>query len=120
RDGTIDLEAVANDSWILQQGALLLSVVPCDPPCSEAIKDFAIARTLAQNRDPAQTGLRALKNPKLKKCVVIVNPHAPLVVMVGNVPFIAACPRTTNQRFLLGDGHLYLPDWASKREGFLS
>jgi hypothetical protein len=62
----------------------------------EARQRFAVGLPLAQDRDPAEAGLRALENQELEEGPVVVDRHAPLVVVVADVEGIASTPATAS------------------------
>jgi len=79
-----DLQTVTNDSGIEQELLSLVLAVAGDLLRIELVKRSAIALALIQNRFPAKTGLSAFKDQKLEKFPVVVQGHAPFMVVIGN------------------------------------
>ena len=77
--GAIDLQAVADDAR--DRGAargVLRRVVPRDLLRIELAERPPVGRPLAQDRDPAEAGLRAFENQHLEEMAVVVHgtPHS--------------------------------------------
>src|ERR1041384_7719542 len=72
-DCGIDLEAIANDSVVLQQRRDLALVVSSDFLWIEAVESGAVVVTLAKNGFPTEPGLSSFENQKLEETRVVVN-----------------------------------------------
>ena len=73
-------------------------VVARDDVGIELIEDLAVALALAQDRVPAQAGLRALQDEELEDGAVVVQRDAPLLVVVAHGQLVARPP--TAYRFV--------------------
>jgi hypothetical protein len=64
----------------------------------EALEHLATACALAEDRAPAQTGLRAFEHQHLELMTVVVRGHAPLLIVTAcsSVPPRAQARRVTN------------------------
>src|SRR6185369_6747986 len=84
RNGGIDLQPVANYPRVVQQRRDLSFVVTRDFRRIETVERLAIVVTFAQDCFPTQSGLCAFENQKLKQTRVVVNGHAPFLVVIGD------------------------------------
>src|SRR5690606_6871528 len=103
-DGALDLQAVADDPRILQQGleaALLHSRYAIG---LEAVEDLPVALPLAQDGDPGEARLRSFEDQELEQALVVAHRHAPLLVVVGDVERIRAAPGASLRRVIAGPG----------------
>ena len=71
-------------------------------PRVEVGEDPSVTLALTEHRDPSQAGLRALEDQLLEQQPVIVDRHAPLVVMIRHVERVIPAPGAT----LTNLGHL--------------
>jgi hypothetical protein len=81
-DGGGDLEAVADDARIAEQGGPAAGVEPCHAGGVEVLVHLAVAIALAEDGLPTQAGLGALEDEELEQGAVVVDRHAPLEVVV--------------------------------------
>jgi len=86
-------EPVAHDARVPQQLALPLRTVARHLLGIEAIEGPTVILALAQDREPAQTGLSALETEHLEQSRVVVQGQAPFLVMVGDIERILGAPR---------------------------
>ena len=70
----------------------LVRVVGGDPGRLEPVESPAEVVALPEDRDPGQAGLEALEDQHLEQRALIVQGHAPFLVVVGDVQRIAAGP----------------------------
>src|SRR6185369_7564983 len=84
RNGGIDLQPIANYPRVVQQRRDLSFVVTRDLRRIETVERLAIVVTFAQDCFPTQSGLCAFENQKLKQTRVVVNGHAPFLVVIGD------------------------------------
>ena len=63
-----------------------------DLPGVEVGEDPAVTLALTEHREPSQAGLRALEDQLLEQQPVIVDGHAPLVVMIRHVERVIPAP----------------------------
>jgi hypothetical protein len=61
-----------------------LFVIRCDLFEIETVESFAVVVSLAKDCFPTQSSLRAFKNQKFKKNLVIMLWYAPLFIVVGD------------------------------------
>lgn len=78
----LHFQAVAHDARILQQRFYVIRVVSGNAAGIEIIEGAAIVFALAQNGEPAQSGLGAFQNQKFKQSAVIVLRYAPFDIVV--------------------------------------
>src|SRR5262249_49169513 len=84
----IDLQAIADDALVLEQPGDFALAVFCDFARVKTVIGGAIVLALAENRVPAEAGLRALENQKLEQPTVIVKRDTPLAIVVGDLKVI--------------------------------
>jgi hypothetical protein len=104
----VDLEPVAHDAGIHHQGCDLALAVASDQRRVEAVEHLAVAPALLQDREPRQAGLGTLEHQELEQLAIVVQRHAPLGVVVGDVDRIGADPgaaRTGGRGASLRLGH---------------
>ena len=65
------------------------------------VEGLAVVVALSENRFPVEARLRTFENTEFEQIPVVVNRHAPFVVMVGNQE-LRAGPSTTFYLFLAG------------------
>ena len=91
-DGAFDLGAIAHDAGIGQQRRDLVRVVGGDLRRLEPVERPAEVVALPEDRDPGQTGLKALEDQHLEQRALVAQRHAPFLVVIGDVERIAAGP----------------------------
>src|SRR5260370_638978 len=91
-DRRFNLGPVAHDPRICQKRGDLPFVVAGDLPRVEPVERAPVGVPLAQDRAPAQPRLGTLEDEKLKKDAIVVQGNAPLLVVVGDVQRVGACP----------------------------
>jgi hypothetical protein len=97
RHRRLDLGPVADDAGILHQRVLFLVAPAHDFVRIEAVERFAEGRALAQDGDPREAGLEAVQHEFLEHRPVVVFGNAPFLVVIGDVEWIDAWPRTARQ-----------------------
>ena len=101
-DRRLHLEPVADDAVELQQPLDLARVEARHAGRVEAGERLAVALALAQDRRPAETGLRALEDQELEQAPVVVHRYAPFTVVVGDVLGTHARVRPAAARAVVG------------------
>jgi hypothetical protein len=96
-DDRLDLRAIAHDAFVLQERPLLRRRVARDLLRVEAIERAPVAFALAQDREPAQSGLRALEIEHLEELAVVVLGPAPLFVVVREELLVRCGPLATRR-----------------------
>ena len=91
-NGGFDLESVADNAWIIQQGLYFTFVIAGNFFYIKISEQFAVVFTLFKDGRPAQAGLCAFQCDELKKYPVIMQRYAPFIVMVVLFKFAAQCP----------------------------
>ena len=94
-NGGFDLEPVADNAWIIQQGLYFAFVIAGNYFYIKISEQLAVVFTLFKDGCPAQAGLRAFQCDELKKFPVIMQRYTPFVVMVVLFKFAAQCPGAT-------------------------
>ena len=89
-----NLEAIADDAWIQQQFFQLSIRIASDAAGIEAVEELPVALSLAQHRDPRETGLGTLEYQHLKQACVVQCRHSPFPVMVVHVEWVGTAPGT--------------------------
>jgi len=84
-DRRLDLEPVADDAGIGHQPGGVFVNPGCDPRRFEARKGPPVCLALAQDRQPAQPGLRTLEGEELEQGAVVADRHPPLAVVVVDI-----------------------------------
>src|SRR5438270_8864948 len=79
-DGCLDLEPVADDSWIGQQCLHFPRTEPGDHFRVKALESLSVVFALLENGLPTKSCLRTLENKKLKQPVVGMHRNAPFRV----------------------------------------
>ena len=92
----IDLQPIAYDSFIRQQPRDIALAELRNALRLEALERFPIILALAQNRVPAQPGLRSLERDKLEPPPIVMHRHAPLFIVVSNCRIVTR-PRTPHR-----------------------
>src|SRR5579859_2036130 len=106
-DGGSDLQAIADDAGVSEQLPHFLCPVAGHFFGIESVEYFLIALPFAQHGVPAQSRLRAFQSQHLKPSVVVVQRHAPLFVVIGNIPRFDAQRHRTRWSEAEGTGDLY-------------
>ena len=99
-----DFEPVAYDAGIGEERGDFFSIVTGNFLRVEMVKGAAVIFAFGENRRPAEAGLCALENQEFEERAIVVQRHAPLGVVVGEIERIAG-PRA-------GDG---FHRWAIER-----
>ena len=81
--------------------AIRLRVEARDTRRVEPGERVAVAVALVEDRRPAQAGLRAFEDQEFEEHAVVVDRHAPFVVVIGRIARTAVSPRTAGE----GSGH---------------
>src|SRR5207247_8314829 len=81
----LDLQAVPNDRWILQQPLHAGRGEAGDLRRIERRERPAVPLTLVQDRGPGQTCLRTFEAEHLEEAALVVHWHTPFLVMVREV-----------------------------------
>jgi hypothetical protein len=98
RDRRLDLAAVPDDRGIREQ-ALDVAFGECsDAVGIEPLERRAKALALAQDRQPAETGLEALEAEPLVEPALVADGAAPLLVVVGDVERVGRRPTANKLR----------------------
>src|SRR5579864_2220945 len=84
-DGSLDLQPVANDPRIRQQALSLFLAIFGNDGRIEFVKGYPVVLALLQNCFPTQTRLRSFEDQELEQKPVVVDWHAPLVIVILNV-----------------------------------
>src|SRR6185503_6727995 len=95
RDRRVDFQAVAHDAGVGEQRAFLRGAVLRDLPRVETIERLPVRGPLPEDRDPTQARLRALEDEHLEEPPVVVQRHAPFLIVVTDVERIVAAPAAT-------------------------
>ena len=82
-DGRFDLGAGADDAFILQEPRYVGFAHARYLPGIEVAKGFAEGLAFAQNGEPGEAGLEAVKHERLPERPAVAFGHAPLFVVVG-------------------------------------
>jgi hypothetical protein len=85
RHGGLDLRAIAHDAGIGQQLSDASPGERGNLARIEALEGATVGATLAEDRRPAQPGLRALEREQLEEAAIVVDGHAPLRVVVPDI-----------------------------------
>src|ERR1019366_9834404 len=93
-DSRGDFEAVADDAGVGEQRGGLALAVAGDFFDAKAFECAAIVFAFRQHDGPAQSGLRTLECQQLEQSTILVQRHAPLDVVVGDIERLFG-PRTT-------------------------
>src|SRR6185437_11642537 len=96
-DRALDLGAIADDADVIHQCVNLPGVVARDLLGTEIVKGAAKILALAQDREPGQPGLEAVKDQLFVQRAVVIFRHAPFIVVIGHVKRIFAWPRAPRQ-----------------------
>src|SRR5207244_6813469 len=80
--GACDLQPVADDARISQQASHISLSESCYLLRVEVFKRLLEVISLAQDRDPAQPRLKALENEHLEDLPILMDRHAPFLVMI--------------------------------------
>lgn len=104
-----ELAAMADETRVPHPNLDLCRRKTCDLPGVEAGEDLAVALALAEHRDPRQAGLRPLEGQLLEELPVVVDGHAPLVIMIRDVEGVVPAPGASTT----GLGHV--SPWSTAR-----
>src|SRR5204862_2824598 len=89
-----NLQSVAHDPGVAEQPFHIARAVTRDLLRTKTVERFAIVLPFLENRRPAEPGLRALEDEKFKQLSIVVNRHAPFLIMIADVWF-SSRPGTT-------------------------
>ena len=78
-----NLQPVPHDSGVAEQPFHIARAVARDLFRAKTVERLAIVLPLLENRRPAQPGLRALEDQKLKQLSIVMNGHAPFLIVIG-------------------------------------
>ena len=84
-DHGLDLAAVPDDPCVAEQPLDVALAEACDRVDVPAGERRSVTLALAQDRRPREAGLRALEVEELEERPLVVNGHAPFLVVVGDV-----------------------------------
>jgi len=87
-----DFRAIAHDCRVKEQLGNSVRIEACHAPRIETRKGFPVAFALAQNSQPAETGLGAFQYQELEQFLVIQDWNAPFFVMVADVEGVRTSP----------------------------
>src|SRR5207249_10940077 len=85
RHGALDLEPVANDSWIGEQSLDASRREARHALRLEVRKRLTIGVALVEDRRPAQAGLSALEREQLEQCTIVMLGNAPFAVVIHDI-----------------------------------
>ncbi len=91
-DSGANLGAIAHDAGVRQQASRVGLLIRGHPRRVEAVESRPIAVALAQDCDPGEPGLCALEHEQLEETSIVMDRHAPLVVVIGEVQGVADGP----------------------------
>src|ERR1700682_1896775 len=91
-DGALDLEAIANDGGVGQQGFDAPAVESCHARRIEFGKGTAITVALVEDRLPGEAGLGTLQHQKLEQPPIVMKRNAPFLIVIGKHAWIATRP----------------------------
>src|SRR5690606_30745064 len=94
-NGGMDLQAVADNSRVLQKGLDLLWSIGRYLQGVKTVKGLPEILPFSKDGDPAQAGLKTFQGEKFEKAAILPQGNAPLQVMVGLVKGIPLAPRTS-------------------------
>src|SRR5205814_5163042 len=83
-----NLQSVPHDPGVAEQPFHIARAVARDLFRAKSVERLAIVFPFLENRCPAQSGLCALEDQKLKQLSIVMNRHAPLLIVVGEVWFV--------------------------------
>ncbi len=78
-----NFQPVAHDAGVAEQTFHIARAVARDLFRAKTVERLAIVLPFFENRRPAQPGLRALKDQKLKQLSIVMNGHAPFLIVIG-------------------------------------
>ncbi len=78
-----NFQPVPHDAGVAEQPFHIARAVARDLFRTKSIERLAIVLPFFENRRPAQPGLRALKDQKLKQLSIVMNGHAPFLIVIG-------------------------------------
>ena len=89
----LDFPAVADDARVLCQGSQLVLLVSAYRVQVKAVKGLPESVPFIEHTGPGQAGLKALQDEHFKEFLVVMDRHAPLLVVVAQVPLVVwVCP----------------------------
>jgi hypothetical protein len=83
-DRRANLQAIADDSIVCEQGCGFGLVVFGHLAGIEAVERGAIGGAFLQDGDPTQAGLSAFQDEQFEQAAIIVQRHAPFFVVVND------------------------------------
>jgi hypothetical protein len=84
-DRRVNLQFVANNARVREELLDFARIVSRNFVRLEIIESAPVVLSLFQDGNPAQAGLGAFENQELEQQAVVVNRHAPFMVMIGDV-----------------------------------
>ena len=78
-----NFQPVAHDAGVAEQPFHIARAVARDLFRAKTVERLAIVLPFFENRRPAQPGLRALEDQKLKQLSIVMNGHAPFLIVIG-------------------------------------
>src|SRR6185295_14347318 len=91
-DRRLDLAAVPDDALVLQETRHVARPEPGDAIDVEPGKRLAERGALAENRQPAQAGLKAFEADLLEEAAIVGDRRPPFLVVIGHVERVVARP----------------------------
>jgi hypothetical protein len=83
-----NLQPVADDAGIGEQLGLPASIVASDLGGIEVVERQAVGVAFAEDGVPAQARLRTFQDQEFEQAPIVVQRHAPFVVVIGNGQWI--------------------------------
>src|SRR6266702_2731594 len=101
RDGGVDLEAIADNPGVLDQGGATLGVEAGNLLGVEGCERFSVVGAFVKNGGPRKTGLGSLESEHFEEVAVVVDGNTPFLVVILDV-FGVVEPRRPGATFLFG------------------
>src|SRR4029079_13520639 len=83
-DRRLDLAPISDDAGVADERLDLARIVARDSLRVEGVERADVGLALAQDRDPAEAGLRAFEHQELEEAAIVVHGHAPFRVVIGD------------------------------------
>jgi hypothetical protein len=91
-DGGVDLQAIADNAFVLHQLGLLGGAVFGDLFGVEVVEGLAVVFALFEDRQPAEASLGAFEIDHFEEVAVIVADNTPFLVVIGNKEVVRLRP----------------------------
>ena len=88
-----DLQPVSHDPGVIQEPFDIACAIARNFFRAKVVERFSIIFAFLENGRPAESGLRAFENQKFKQLSIVMDRHAPFLIVIGNVGF-GSCPWT--------------------------